>query len=198
MGLEFWRTNKYLKIYLTSEMNSMFNVRNIEFSRYYIFFGIFIKHISTPCNTWRDVTVACYLYTVKITVCKNSTFTWLIKSAKNELKRGYSVVWRWILNLFHEWGRIFHIFTSLLKILSNEWNKFHIQRQKQRHFCLLHFLWSFNLFLTLHAITWRDPVFRGWKCNKYVDTLKKNFISIQNYMYRNNLTKYDTEHLRVG
>ena len=99
--------------------------------------------------------------------------------------RGYSMVWRWIWNLFHEWDRIFYI-TSAKQvweygiILSHKWNiKFHIQHQKhwymaqillmqrktlfnqsidQKHwmFFLLHFLWFLTCFFQIFDNAWCD------------------------------------------
>ena len=66
------------------------------------------------------------------------------------------MVWCWISYLSQE---VFYtcIFASAKhKILTHKWNKIHIQCQKHWIFCLLHFLWSLNMFLsnltTLHAI----------------------------------------------
>ena len=57
-------------------------------------------------------------------------------------KQRISWFWRWIWNLFHPWDsflQYFHSCFALVKILSHEWNKFHIQRQTiylhKNYFC---------------------------------------------------------------
>ena len=51
-----------------SDMNSIFNIKSIEFSIYYIFFGFwtcFFQILQKASNTRHDVTIAFYFHTVK-------------------------------------------------------------------------------------------------------------------------------------
>ena len=70
--------------------------------------------------------------------------------------KGYWVIWCWIRNLFHEWDRNFYIFHECKaqvvipdnkKILSLKWNKIPYSMSNHWIFCLLHFLWFYNMFL---------------------------------------------------
>ena len=66
---------------LTSEINSIFNAKNIDFSVNNIFFGFrkcFFQISDTTCYTWCDVTIACYFHIMKITIlifshCENNS-----------------------------------------------------------------------------------------------------------------------------
>ena len=48
---------------LSSEINSILNVKSIQFTVYYIFFGFWTRFFQiedTVCNARRDPTIACY------------------------------------------------------------------------------------------------------------------------------------------
>lgn len=183
----------------------MYNVRNIDFSRYYIFFGFWTRFyqmmICTPCNTWRDVTIACYLHTVKITLlgfsqCENNSlwkypFDLMDKISWKYIKKrifscltlNIEFIPRVRQDFFFIFSRVFlksclnSEINSILNVRNRDISGYYI------FLGLLTYFWH-----CMQLIKWRDPVFYCWKCNKYVDTFKKNtFISIQNYMYRNNV-----------
>ena len=64
---------------LSSEINSIFSVKSIEFSVYYIFFGLltcFFQILDTACNAGRDATKTCYFHTeniILICYCENNS-----------------------------------------------------------------------------------------------------------------------------
>ena len=77
---------------LSREINSIFNDKSIEFFVFFILFEFqtcFFQIIDTACNTQRDVTIAYYYHTVKIsfwcfhnvkiTACKDIPFIQWIK-----------------------------------------------------------------------------------------------------------------------
>ena len=65
----------------------MFNVRNIEFFRYYIFFGFLTRLHDVTSQSLVICTLGNNTFDV-ITACENIT----LKSAENILKRGYRVL----------------------------------------------------------------------------------------------------------
>ena len=70
-GIYFTGETEYLKFIakefflksLTSAINSTLNVKNIAFSVYYIFLGIWTC-FDIACNTGYDVTIPCYFHTL--------------------------------------------------------------------------------------------------------------------------------------
>ena len=109
------------------------------------------------------------------------------------INREYSMVWRWIQNLHQRWDRIFFIYSwvcstaNIEKPCLTEWNNFHIQSQKHWVFCLIHFLWFLNTFLSnltesKQYMTWCHNCFWFSHCEKKLLIFSK--------CEHNNLWKY--------
>ena len=85
------RVKIFLKSCPTSEINSIFNIKTIEFSVYSIFFGFktcFFQIWVTACNTWRDVTICCYFHT------ENNTFDFQgVKKTACEISHLFHKTW---------------------------------------------------------------------------------------------------------
>ena len=99
-----------------------------------------------------------------------------------EINREYSMAWRWISILFHEWDRsicfIFSPVRNKVKALNFlfitcslvfDYVRYCMQYTMRHHNCLL-FLHSGNKTFIFpqcekHCL-WQNPVFKGWKCNK--------------------------------
>ena len=64
---------------LTSEINAIFNIKSLNFL--FITFSLIFEHVSIAWNTWRDVTIACYFHTMKI--------SWYFHSVKIAARERY-------------------------------------------------------------------------------------------------------------
>ena len=109
---------------------------------------------------------------------------WLL-SCCSEILRGYSMIWLSIWNLFHETR--FLIFSRVRVNPSHQWNKFQLQRQKHLIFCLLCFLWVWNMFLTNLRYSVQ---YTTWSHNSLLFSLCEYIISIFSQCENNSLLRY--------